>query len=195
MREIKSIISRLFTSRECRPVFGDTRIIDSRREPRSLLRMFQHSKFDEVRPASISRCVTKCGSPRCKLCLCIMEGDSVFFRNSGMRFVVKTHMDCTTRNLIYALFCGGCGHSYIGETVCLRDRIATHRNNSKCVNNAVMKVSRHICECGEGFKVCPLLKVNQECKITRLVKEDNLVKLLKPDLNADRRNLLHLNVD
>ena len=36
LREIKSIISRLFTSRECRPVFGDTRIIDSRREPRSL---------------------------------------------------------------------------------------------------------------------------------------------------------------
>ena len=101
-------------------------------------------------------------------------------------------MDCTTRNLIYALFCGECNASYIGETVSLRSRVNTHRNNSKCEDNAVMKVSRHICECNAGFKVCPLLKVSKECKITRLVKEDNLVKLLKPDLNADKRNLLHL---
>lgn len=76
----------------------------------------------------------------------------------------------------------------------MRDRVNTHRNNSKNEDNAVMKVSRHLCECGEGFTVVPLLKVSQECKITRLVKEDNLVKLLKPDLNADKRKLLHLNL-
>ena len=161
----------------------------------NLLRSFQHSKFDELRPASISGSVSRCGSPRCKLCLCIMEGSSVFFRNSGINFAIRTKMDCTTRNLIYSLFCIACGSSYIGETVCLRDRVNTHRNNSKCESNAVMKVSSHLCICGEGFKVCPLLKVSQECKITRLVKEDNLVKLLKPDLNADKRNLLHLNVN
>ena len=103
-------------------------------------------------------------------------------------------MDCTTRNLVYSLFCNACGCSYIGEAVSLRDRVNAHRNNSKTLDNAVMKVSRHICDCGQGFTVCPLLKVSQECKITRLVKEDNLVKLLKPDLNADKRNLLHLNL-
>ena len=74
LRSIRSIISRLFTSAECRPIFGSTRIIDSRREPFNLLRKFQHSRFDEVRPAFISGGVAKCGSPRCKLCLCIMEG-------------------------------------------------------------------------------------------------------------------------
>ena len=104
-------------------------------------------------------------------------------------------MDCTTRNVIYSLFCNLCKQSYIGETVNLRSRVNAHRNNSKTVDNAVMQVSRHICNCGQGFIVCPLLKVNRECKITRLVKEDNLVKLLKPDLNADKRNLLHLNLN
>ena len=190
--EVRSIISRLFTSTQCKPVFGTTRIIDSRREPFNLLRLLQHSNFDEVRPAFIPKRVTRCGSPWCKLCLSIMEGESVYFRNAGFKFIIRTNMDCTTRNLIYALFCGECNASYIGETVSLRSRVNTHRNNSKCEDNAVMRVSRHICECNAGFKVCPLLKVSKECKITRLVKEDNLVKLLKPDLNADKRNLLHL---
>ena len=155
---VRSIISRLFTSTELRPIFGSTRIIDSRREPKNLLRMFQHSRFDEIRPAFISGGVTRCGSPNCKLCLCILEVDSVLFSNSGVNFKIKTNMDCTTRNVIYSLFCNLCKQSYIGETVCLRDRVNTHRNNSKSEENAVMRVSRHLCDCGEGIKVCPLLK-------------------------------------
>ena len=55
MNNIKSIISRLFTSRECKPIFGNSRVIDSRREPASLLRMFQHSRFDDPWSAPMSR--------------------------------------------------------------------------------------------------------------------------------------------
>ena len=47
---------------------------------------------------------------------------------------------------------------------------------------------------GKVFRMCPILKLKEECKITRLVKEDNLIKIFKPDLNADKRNLLHLNL-
>ena len=47
LNDIKSRISRLFTSKECRPIFGGSRIIESRREPPSLLRMFQHSRFED----------------------------------------------------------------------------------------------------------------------------------------------------
>ena len=103
-------------------------------------------------------------------------------------------MDCYVRNVIYPLFCGGCAQSYIGETVCLRDRANSHRSNSKCEDNAVMEVSRHLYECGRGFKICPIVKVKEDCKILRLVLEDGLIKLLKPDLNTDTRNLLHLKV-
>ena len=194
MNNIKSIISRLFTSRECRPIFGNSRIIDSRREPASLLRMFQHSRFDDPLSEAIMRGVTKCGLPNCKLCWEIMEVDKVLFRNSGKTFVIKSKMDCTTRNVVYALFCNKCDLSYIGETINLRNRASSHRNNSKSLDRAVMRVSRHICECGQGFRMCPILKLKEECKITRLVKEDNLIKLFKPDLNADKRNLLHLNL-
>ena len=154
--------------------------------------MFQHSRFDDPLSALIMRGVTKCGLPNCKLCSEIMEVDKVLFRNSGKTFVIKSKMDCTARNVVYALFCNKCDQSYIGETVNLRSRATSHRNNSKSLERAVMQVSRHICECGQGFRMCPLLKLKEECKITRLVKEDNLIKLFQPDLNADKRNLLHL---
>ena len=42
--------------------------------------------------------------------------------------------------------------------------------------------------------MCPIVKVREDCKILRLVLEDGLIKLLKPDLNTDTRNLLHLKV-
>lgn len=189
---IKNLVSRLFTSVETRHIFGDTKIIDSRREPSSLLRQFQHSRFDESGNTGNDRGVTKCGAKNCKLCSEILETDAVFFNNAGFSFRINTKMDCTVRNVIYALFCGGCTHSYIGETVCLRDRANSHRSNSKTEEAAVMEVSNHIYRCGQGFKMIPLVKVKEECKILRLVIEDNLIKLLKPDLNADKRNLLHL---
>ena len=78
------------------------------------------------------------------------------------------------------------------STVCLRNRASAHRSNSKVEERAVMEVSKHVLKCGKGFKICPIYKVKEECKISRLVVEENLIKLLKPDLNADQRNLLHL---
>ena len=156
--------------------------------------MFQHSRFDDSVSGSIRGGVTKCGFRNCKLCSEIMEVDRVLFANSGKVFTIHQRMNCTTRNVIYVIFCKKCQKSYIGETVNLRNRANSHRNNSKNSDYAVMLVSKHIYNCGEGFSICPILKIHEECKITRLVKEDHLIKTLKPDLNADKRNLLHLNL-
>ena len=194
MKGIGEITSRLRLTGECKNIFRDTRIIDSRREPLNLLRHFQHSKFDDSGLVDCSAGVTKCGIAKCKLCDEIMECDSVFFRNAGFTYKIKDRMDCTARHVIYALFCGNCGDYYIGETVCLRSRMNTHRNKSKYFEAAEMEVSRHLYSCGHGFKVCPIFKLQDKCKISRLVHEDSLTKLLKPGLNADRRNLLHLQV-
>ena len=195
LREIRNLTSRLFTSLECKHVFEETRIIDSRREPSSLLRLLQHSRFDESGSTGNDRGVTKCNVQNCATCAQIMEVDSIFFENAGFAFRVNAKMDCTVRNVIYALFCGGCFKSYLGETVCLRNRASAHRSNSKVEDRAVMEVSKHIHQCGKGFKICPIFKVKQDCKILRLVVEDSLIKLLKPDLNTDCRNLLHLKLE
>ena len=102
-------------------------------------------------------------------------------------------MSCITRNLIYAIFCKKCGFSYIGETVNLRSRMSSYRTNSKSLDNASQQVHVHLYNCAKGFYVLPLFKVREENKIARLVKEDHFIKLLKPDLNADQRNILLLN--
>ena len=128
----------------------------------------------------------------CATCPQILQTNSIFFKNAGFNFHVNAKMDCTVRNVVYALFCGGCRKYYVGETVCLRNRASAHRSCSKVEERAVMEVSKHVLKCGKGFTICPIYKVKEECKISRLVVEENLIKLLKPDLNADQRNLLHL---
>ena len=134
--------------------------------------------------------VNKCGRG-CGCCEDILEVKSFYFRNSGITFEIKTPMDCTVRNLVYVIQCKGCGYTYIGETVNFRHRMSSHKSNSG-QKDAVMEVNRHLYTCGKGFWKCPIFKVKEENKISRLVFEDKWIKLLKPDLNRDQRNLLHL---
>ena len=102
-------------------------------------------------------------------------------------------MDCTVRNVIYMIQCKGCSQTYIGETVNFRNRMSSHKSNSVDPYSS-MEVSSHLYKCGGGFWKLPIFKVNVENKIARLVIESNLIKKLKPDLNRDQRNLLHLSV-
>ena len=192
---IKEITSRLYTNRELKKIFGDTRILDSRREPPSLSGILQHSRYEGASSGEENNDVTKvtkCGRPGCRTCEDMLEVNSVYFKNSDINFSIKVEMNCTVRNLIYVILCKRCGFSYIGETINLRKRMNTHRNKSASHAAACAEVSRHLYECSWGFWICPLFKMKDESKIARLVKEDKLIKLLKPDLNRDERNLLHM---
>ena len=189
---IKGFTSRLLNNRECKPIFGETRIIDSQREPSSLGLILQHSRFDDSSLPAIDTGVKKCGVIGCGCCEDILEVNSFYFRNSGITFDIKTPMDCTVRNVIYVIQCKDCEHTYIGETVNFRSRMSNHKSNSASLTYAVMDVSKHLYKCGKGFWKVPIFKVKKENKINRLVIEDKLVRLLKPDLNRDTRNLLHL---
>ena len=57
---------------------------------------------------------------------------------------------------------------------------------------SVAEVSSHLHNCGQGFRVFPLVKLQEDCVYARLVEEDILINFLKPSLNTDKRNLLHL---
>lgn len=193
--EIKGFFNKLKTNFETKQVFENYKIINSLKNSKNLKGLFQHSKFDfSGNTVSIPRGVTKCGSSRCKTCENITEVDSVTFKNTGVKFNIKTSMNCLARNVVYYIVCKKCSEDYVGETVNLRNRNNSHRNNSKEESRAVMEVSRHIFCCGEGYTICPILKVKQDCKITRLIKEDSIIKMAQPSLNRDTRNLLHLNL-
>ena len=189
---VKSAISRIYTSREVKHIFGGTRFINSQREPQSLGRLLHKPRFEDPNLASAKPGSTKCGFRGCRSCEDILDVDSVYFPNADITFTIKKPMTCVTRNLVYAIFCKKDNHSYLGETVNLRNRMNAHRTSSGSLTVAAQEVSKHICSCGEGFWICPLYKVGEENKVSRLVKEDKLIKLLKPDLNRDQRNIMQL---
>ena len=190
--EVKQLISRIFSSKELKPIFGGIELIDSLREPLNLTRILQHSKFDENPEEVNGSGVVKCGLQGCRSCEEILQVDELYFPNSDVTFKIKAKMQCISRNVIYAIFCQNCGQSYIGETVNFRERMNGHRNKSTTSAYIGAEVSRHLHNCGGGFRSCPIFKVRDETKISRLVMEDIFIKMLKPDLNTDKRNLLHL---
>ena len=107
---IQGITSRLYTSRELKPIFGETRIINSQREPPSLGLQLQHSRFEDSAVAIDQAGVKKCGHRICGCCEDILEVSSVYFRNSGITFKIKNPMPCLVRNLIYMIQCKLCGY-------------------------------------------------------------------------------------
>ena len=104
-------------------------------------------------------------------------------------------MNCTVRNVIYMVQCKVCHQTYIGETTNFRARMSAYKSNSSNEDYSTsMEVYSHLYKCGGGFWKLPFFKVKVENKITRLVIESNFIKTLKPDLNRDERNLLHLSI-
>ena len=189
---VRGAISRIYTSREVKHIFMGTRFINSQREPRSLERILHKPRFDDLELATVETGSRKCGFRNCRTCEDILETDNLYFPNADITFTIRKQMSCITRNLVYAILCKKCGYSYIGESVNLRSRMNSHRSASSSHTAATQEVSKHLYKCGMGFDICPLYKVGEENKVTRLVKEDRLIKLLKPDLNRDQRNLLQL---
>ena len=110
--DVRNLISRIYHSKELKPIFKDYKIVNSKREPLNLLRILQHSRFDEFPEVNQRRDIVKCGQPNCKCCKEILEVDELYFPTSEIRFKIQTKMDCTVRNVIYTLICKKCEHTY-----------------------------------------------------------------------------------
>ena len=77
----------------------------------------------------------------------IRETSSVKFK-SGFTFSIKYKMTCSSKNLIYLLYCDHCKSEYIGETgTTLRDRFTVHRQQIRDDDLRQMKVCWHIHHC------------------------------------------------
>ena len=75
------------------------------------------------KPAN-SKGVFKCLSG-CTLCKTLHD----LKLKSGKILKANARFECTSRNLVYAMICNGCGELYIGETGdTLRNRFACHRS-------------------------------------------------------------------
>jgi hypothetical protein len=160
--------------------FSNTSLIKSKRQPPNLKRMLTSARFNS-NPQEYG--VVKCGEARCKLCECIIEGKTYFFKRTGITFHIKAHMNCNTRNCVYVMECMGCNFIYVGETNNLRLRVNLHRDHIK--HDKGYYVSHHIHSCGTHFKIMPFYKVSRDCELYRKTKEQLFIDKFKPELNRD----------
>ena len=138
-------------------IFGDVKLINSRREPPSLQDLLVRSSFTTDKPEFG---VKKCHKKLCETCPLIYETDSYNFWEAQVDFDIRGSFDCSIKECIYVMTCQGCYKYYIGKTVDLRHRMTKHRNDIKDDRIRHQYVHRHIHFCGGGkFWVTPFYRV------------------------------------
>ena len=163
-------------------IFGHLKVIKSKRVSKSLGDILTSSSYST---REFSNGVKKCNVSRCKTCNHITPCNSIYLPKIKMKHHIKGEFDCTIKDCIYLLTCGGCLEYYIGKTVNLRHRMTTHRS---CIHHddlRVMQVSKHLAECGNGqFSVVPLYKMKRKGIVAILATENYFIRKYKPTLNT-----------
>lgn len=180
---IKNKCNELMQSSDrMRKIFENHTILQSRRQPKNLKQMLTCSKFNNSNDAD--PVVSKCKTPRCGTCPIIIECSSYVFKN-GLHFTVKANMNCKSKCVIYAIICSRCGDFYIGQTSNeLRTRMTVHRQQTKTDSLRNLNVNKHVHDCaGDHFNVIPLYQLHSSDTVLLENKENQLIKILKPNLN------------
>ena len=160
------------------------KLIKSKRQPNNLKKSLTRAKFSSsTNQASVKRC----SDLRCGACKVIRTGSEINIRGSTFR--VQSSMNCSSKNVIYMIFCNGCDKFYIGQTTNLRARVRVHKSQIKNPAYRFLPVSKHISECGKGkFEVYPLYQVhaksNDDINSLLTTKENYFIKKFKPALNG-----------
>ena len=110
-------------------VFKNAKFIEAHRQPPNLLRRLTNSSFitgnrNENRKPNGIYC---CKRLNCKICKLYLQECSSFVTANGSTWVVKCHVDCHSKNVIYYQICNFCQKvSDIGKTDDLRERTNNH---------------------------------------------------------------------
>ena len=107
-----------------------------------------------------------------------------------MTFTVKSDIDCSCPEIIYAITCNGCNENYIGQTGDFRKRVTVHKQQIRRPEYSKIPLSDHIRTCAEGknpqFYIFPMYRFfHQSTETERLIKEKRFIQIFKPKLNRD----------
>ena len=181
------IISPIYNALKLNEPFSNYNLRKSFRQPKSLLRLL--NKNDKKTITGI----TKCNEPRCGSCDTLRTGKDIIFRRDNVDkiFHIKDNLNCLSKNVIYALWCLGCEKYYIGQTgdmFCRR--LTLHRQHINKPEYAILHVSKHISRCcmnsNKKFEASPILSLPPWYnKLQRERKENDLISLLRPELNIN----------
>ena len=138
-------------------IFANSKIVLSLRQPKNLLRHLTSAKF--TTKISVNKNMNglfKCTNKSCKLCqLYIQECDS-FICSNGIKWTIKNHITCNSKNVIYYLKCVSCNYvTYTGKT-----------------NNLRLRMNNHISACRHGETTDIFDKHVFKCRLNHNVHEE-----------------------
>ena len=161
-------------------IFKDVRLVEAVSQPRNLLRILS-SKSTTNNNDTTPGIFAECNINKCEICkFGYIEDCTSFTTSSGKTWVIKSHINCNSRNVIYYLECVFCDGDVTktGKTFFMRDRINNHR--SDCHTGRTTDVfDRHVHECGAHRGQQPYFRVKA------------FMKLNKPDKLLTYENLFH----
>ena len=126
--------------------------------------------------------VTKCKGNKCDICKIIMTV-SEFITENGLTHKINHCMNCNSKYVIYYIRCN-CGQSYIGQTVNFRLRINLHKQQIMNPEHRHLKVSKHLYNCSQNYKVLPIYQMRTEDLIERQSMENKLITKYQTSLNS-----------
>jgi len=178
---MRQIETNLHKSERMDKVLQKKKIINSKKQSKSLKRYLTSSKFDFTETVPI---VKKCTDKRCMTCPNLIEESSIYFKN-GRHFTVRQNMSCKSSNVIFSIICSNCEEFYVGETKNeLRTRMTLHRQQTNHEDLTLIRANDHFHRCSNGrFKIFPLYMVNRQNDFLRRKKEELFINILNPGLN------------
>lgn len=173
--KIKPIVNNMKMNIDTKNALSNKKIINSYRQTPNLMTLLMiNSNFK----------VSKCKKPRCKCCNILIEYKNEIKINNHT-IEINSNVNCTSKNVVYILFCDGCQQFYIGKTETnFNLRLNLHRNHIDNPTYTVLNVSRHIQQCKKTFKASILFQTKNEDIYLITYMENYFIGLLKPSLNA-----------
>ena len=157
--------------------FKDTKFVQAYKQPLNLHRLILKTYLEDKNIVNnISGLfINECKDSRCKLCASYLIPCSSFTTSNGTKWLIKSHINCKSKNVIYYLKCLACNENttYIGKTNNFRLRINNHISSSKSGNSSD-RFDNHVFDCQRRNNLSsdPLFKVYAFMKL------DNPNKLL-----------------
>ena len=154
------------------------RIINAKRQPKNLQRIFNTNKSKPIRTYN------KCTNKRCLTCKQVIDKDTYTTKN-GTTLKRNEKMNCKSQDLIYCLICPTCKEEYIGETgIPLHKRMNLHRNQIEIEEYRNLPCSKHLYTCGKTkFKIFPFFKCKSNNNIFRHAAEKHFQDIVHPLLH------------
>ena len=148
VRKIHRYINELEFDPELKNVFDDCKIILSQKQPKNLLSHLTKAKFTTQNTSNQPPGTFKCNRKNCKICHMYFQEATSFLTASNETWIVKDHITCNSKNVIYYLKCNRClgKTTYIGKTVNLRLRTNGHISGCR-LGNGPDKFDNHVFKC------------------------------------------------